>query len=104
MPPLPPTAPFDERPTPAAHSFNRLFPAPTPIPSSKIDHATLNPFGAVDINVGQAMRFAIRLSQFAGSGTITAACTTLVQIWNRNGASTPFDAQGLSTTPSRERG
>jgi len=69
-----------------------------------VDHATLNPFGAVDINVGQTMRFAIRLSQFAGSGTITAACTTLVQIWNRNGASTPFDAQGLSTARIRQPG
>ncbi|MDH5286932.1 MAG: hypothetical protein OEX23_09905 [Betaproteobacteria bacterium] len=71
---------------------------------SPADHATLNPFGAVDINVNQSMRFGIRLGQFAGSGTITAACTTLVQIWNRNGASTPFDAQGLSTPPSRQPG
>lgn len=69
-----------------------------------VDHATLNPFGAVDINVGQMMRFGIRLNQFAGSGTITAACTTLVQIWNRNGTSSPFDAQGLSTATSRQPG
>ena len=69
-----------------------------------VDHATLNPFGAVNINVGQAMRFGIQLGQFAGSGTITAACTTLVQIWNRNGTSTPFDAQGLSTERIRQPG
>jgi hypothetical protein len=69
-----------------------------------VDHATLSPFGAVDINVGQTMRFGIRLGQAAGSGTITAACTTLVQIWNRNGTSSPFDVETLSTAPSRRPG
>jgi hypothetical protein len=68
------------------------------------DSATLNPFGAVNVNVGQTMRFGILLGQFAGSGTITAACTTLVQIWNRNGTSSPFDVQTMSTEVVRQPG
>lgn len=71
---------------------------------SPADHATLNPFGAVDIAVGQSMRFGIRLGLAAGSGTITAACTTLVQIWNRNGTSSPFDVQTMSTEVVRQPG
>jgi hypothetical protein len=56
------------------------------------DQSTLAPFGSVDLNVGQTVRFGIRLSLEAGSGTVNVACSTRAQIANRNGTSTPFDA------------
>lgn len=56
------------------------------------DRATLAPFGAVDLNVGQTVRFAVRIDNFGGSGNVTAGCHNRVQIANRNGTSSPFDA------------
>jgi hypothetical protein len=55
------------------------------------DQSTLAPFGSVDLNVGQAVRFGIRLTLEAGSGTVNVACSTRAQIANRNSATSPFD-------------
>jgi hypothetical protein len=64
---------------------------PTP-PATLPDQATLAPFGSVDLNVGQTVRFGVQLGQIAGGGTVSVACSTRVQVANRNGVSTPFDA------------
>lgn len=67
------------------------------------DQATLAPFGSVDLAVGQTVRFGVQLGQIAGGGTVNVACSTRVQIANRNGASTPFDAAPAAIT-ARPRG
>lgn len=54
------------------------------------DSVTLQPFGSLDLAVGQTVRFGVQLSQNGGGGTLTAACTTAVQVWNRNAASSPL--------------
>jgi hypothetical protein len=84
---------------PNSDQYVVLTPGLTPV-----DRSTLSPFGAVNLNVGQNVRFGVQLGQFAGSGTITAACNTQVQIWNRNGTSAPFDVEALSMAPSRSGG
>lgn len=59
------------------------------------NQTTLTPFGQLDLDVGQTVRFAVHLDRFAGTAgtSITAACLNRVQIANRNGTATPFDAQ-----------
>jgi len=78
--------------TPIANSdqYATLY-QPTP-PATLPDQATLAPFGSVDLNVGQTVRFGVQLGQIAGVGTVSVACSTRVQVANRNGVSTPFDA------------
>lgn len=61
-------------------------------PATVPDQATLAPFGSVDLEVGQMVRFGVRLGQFAGSGTVNVACSTRAQIANRNSATSPFDS------------
>ncbi len=54
-------------------------------------HATLTPFGWVDVNVGQTVRFGLDVTRFLGTGNVTASCAVHAQIGNRNGTGSPFD-------------
>ena len=65
------------------------------------NRSTLSPYGWADLSVGQNVRFGIRVTRFNGSGNVTAACTTRVQIASRTGASAPFDSQAAAV-PRRQ--
>jgi len=65
------------------------------------NHFTLNPFGAVDLEVGQTVSFGVQLSRFAGAGDVAAGCSTAVQIANRNRTSSPFDPASAAVTGRR---
>ena len=63
---------------------------------------TLTPFGGLDLAVGQSVRFGLMLDQVGvGTTTLSAACHNRVQIWNRNGTSSPFDAQDAAGASRR---
>jgi hypothetical protein len=64
-------------------------------------HATLAPFGRVDLDVGQSVRFAVQLGQFAGGGSVTVTCSTHVQVGNRTGAASPLDATPAHASRTR---
>lgn len=57
------------------------------------DDITLNPYNVIDLNVGTSYRFAVAVQRTAGGATIANVyCENLVELVNRNGASSPFDA------------
>jgi hypothetical protein len=62
-------------------------------PSTPAQVTTLAPFTALDMPVNGTMRFGLALSQIAGSGNVTAQCTTRVQVASRTGTSSPLDVQ-----------
>ena len=82
-------------PIPNSDQFATLYAGATPG-----NYATLAPFGAVDLNVTQNVRFGVQLGQFAGSGTVSAACQNRVQLVSRTGGSSPLDALPLAVDRS----
>jgi len=56
------------------------------------DDLSLYPTNFIDLNVGASYRFAIRATRLSGTGAVVNLyCENLVQVHNRNGASSPFD-------------
>lgn len=60
--------------------------------SSPVSSTTLMPYGIVDLEVGQSVVFALRVTRIVGAGNVTAACRTNVQVANRNGTGPVLDA------------
>lgn len=57
------------------------------------DDVSLHPMNVIDLNVGSSYRFALAATRTAGTGDVANTyCENLVQLVNRNGTSTPFDA------------
>lgn len=54
---------------------------------------SLHPMNVIDLNVGSTYRFALAATRTTGTGAVANTyCENLVQLVNRNGTSTPFDA------------
>jgi hypothetical protein len=84
-------------PVPASFQMATLYAGATPG-----NHATLAPFGYVDLNVGQSARFGVQLGPFGGPGNIvTTGCQNLVRIANRSASSSPLDP---AAAPARRPG
>ena len=81
----------------SAFQYATLYTGATPA-----NRSTLSPYGWADLNVGQNVRFGIRVTRFGGSGNVTAACTTRVQIASRTGTSSPFDSPQAAAAPRRQ--
>jgi hypothetical protein len=64
---------------------------------------SLNPMQVIDLNVGASYQFALATKRASGTGAniANAYCESLVQLVNRNGTSTPFDAAGDGQPPGR---
>jgi hypothetical protein len=64
------------------------------------DDVTLRAVNFINLDVGTTYRFAIRGERVAGTGqNANAYCEVLVQLVNRNGASSPFDAAAADPGP-----
>ena len=75
--------------TPIANTdqYATLYPGQSPG-----NHVALAPFGWVDVNVGQTVRFGLQVARFdAGTSNVTASCQVSAQVANRNGTSSPLD-------------
>lgn len=54
---------------------------------------SLYPMTAIDLNVNVTYRFALAVERTAGTGAVANSyCENLIQVLNRNGTSSPFDA------------
>jgi hypothetical protein len=77
--------------TPATNdglAYATLYPGQTPP-----NDVSLHPMNVIDLNVGSSYRFALAATRTTGTGgTANAYCESLVQLVNRNGTTTPFDA------------
>jgi hypothetical protein len=63
---------------------------------------SLHPMNVIDLNVGTSYRFALATTRATGIGQIANAyCENLVQLVNRNGSSSPFDAATDTGPPGR---
>ena len=80
---------------PSSDQYATLYVGATPV-----NHVTVAPFGALDLNVAQSVRFGVQLEQFLGSGTVTVSCQNRVQLVSRTGGSSPLDAQPLAVDRS----
>jgi hypothetical protein len=66
------------------------------------DDISLHPMNVIDLNVGTSYRFAFATTRATGTGQIANAyCENLVQLINRNGSSSPFDAAVDAGPPGR---
>lgn len=75
--------------TPIANTdqYATLYPGATPG-----NHVALAPFGWIDVDVGQTVRFGLQVGRFdVGTSNVTASCQVTAQVANRNGASSPLD-------------
>lgn len=86
--------------TPIAQSDHYATLYPGAVPGN---HISLTPYGYVDLNVGQSVRFGVGLAQVAGTGNVTAGCNTTVRIANRNSATSPLDPQETSAASAKTR-
>ena len=60
--------------------------------SSPGNHVALAPFGWINLNVGQTVRFGLQVGRFdGGTSNVTASCNVSAQVGNRNSATTPLD-------------
>ena len=55
------------------------------------DDVTMYPIGFLDLDVGQQIRFGIRIDRESGTGNPNVYCANRVTLNNRNGASSPYD-------------
>jgi hypothetical protein len=79
------------------YAYGTLYAAFTPP-----DDVSLRPLATIDLNVGTTYRFAVQGLRKSGSGqTANTYCENLVQIVNRNGTSSPFDAPSNALPPGR---
>jgi hypothetical protein len=63
---------------------------------------SLHPMNVIELNVGSSYRFALATTRAAGTGQIANTyCENLVQLINRTGASSPFDAPPDTGPPGR---
>ena len=75
--------------TPIANTdqYATLYPGATPG-----NHVALAPFGWVDVNVGETVRFGLQVGRFdVGTSNVTASCRVSAQVANRNSTSPPLD-------------
>ena len=93
------TAPTTWLPVPSGDGFayGTLYAAFTPP-----HDISLRPFTFMDLDVGSTYRFAVQGVRTAGTGqNANTYCENHVQVVNRNGTGTPFDAPADSTPPGR---
>ena len=55
------------------------------------DDVTMYPIGYLDLDVGQQVRFGIRIDRVSGTGNPNVYCANRVSLANRNGSAPPYD-------------
>jgi hypothetical protein len=62
------------------------------------DDVTMYPIGFLDLDVGQQVRFGIRIARESGTGNPNVYCANRVTLTNRNGVNPPYDGPAGSRT------
>jgi hypothetical protein len=62
------------------------------------DDVTMYPIGFLDLDVGQQVRFGIRIDRVSGTGNPNVYCANRVTLTNRNGENPPYDEPAGSRT------